>query len=98
MPGTEKKIDTPVSSNHIDYREAFVLDMEMAAHGYTCKQCQLAALRSNPDAFCPRFQHMQGYIKRAYEALPTYYKQRYEEARTTAVNESTEAIKQAMGR
>lgn len=68
----------------IDYREAFVVDMEMAAHGPTCKQCIVAALHNKPENVCHRMQYMRDYIKRAYEALPEYYRIRYETALDSA--------------
>lgn len=64
---------------HIDYREAFVLDVEMEAHGLECRTCAIAALRSTND-FCMKMKHMREAIKMAYEALPPYYKDRYKMA------------------
>lgn len=73
-----------MSTTHIDYREAFVIDMEMAAHGGSCKTCQVAALKAKPQEFCMKMTYMRDYIKRAKDALPTYYKERYDHALTTA--------------
>lgn len=81
------------TNGHIDYREAFVIDMEMAAHGPGCKQCVFAAIDGKQEAFCERMLHMRAVIKRAYEALPTYYKDRYTVALDTAVKANAEAIK-----
>lgn len=82
---------------HIDYREAFVIDMEMAAHGLICKTCIVAALNGKPEESCVRMNHMRGYIKQAYEALPPYYKQRYTEATSSALAISQEATKGLVG-
>lgn len=87
----------PQTVTHIDYREAFVLDMEMAAHGPTCKQCILAALKANPDNFCDRMKYMREYVKRAYEALPPYYKQRYEAANESTMNFHRQVVKDMTG-
>lgn len=76
------------TTSHIDYREAFVIDMEMAAHGGSCKTCQVAALKAKPQDFCHRMVYMREYIRRAYEALPPYYKDRYTEAVATAFKNS----------
>lgn len=67
------------SVHHIDYREAFVLDVEMEAHGLDCKACTLAAIRGNEE-FCLQMKHMREAIRLAYEALPVYYKNRYKAA------------------
>lgn len=78
---------------HLDYREAFVLDMEMVAH-QNCKQCIRATLNSKPQEACDQMKHMREYVKRAYEALPLYYKRRYEDATKTALQHVNEAIKE----
>lgn len=75
-----------VSIGHIDYREAFVIDMEMAAHGPNCNTCIEAALSHDHDKFCDRMKFMHSYIKRAFEALPTYYKDRYAKANLLAMS------------
>lgn len=76
---------------NIDYREAFVVDMEMAAHGPTCQRCMIAALHSKPEDFCERMKYMREIVKKAYEALPPYYKQRYTEALDSALEFSIQA-------
>lgn len=81
----------------IDYREAFVLDMEMAAHGPSCKQCIIAALNGKPENFCDRMKYLRQYVQRCYKALPLHYKQRYEDATRTALVYVNESIKEMTG-
>lgn len=81
------------NNGHIDYREAFVIDMELVAHGPACKQCILAALHNKPDDRCDRMKHLRGYITKAYEALPPYYKERYEAALKLAFEQNAQAIR-----
>lgn len=76
---------TNETARKVDYREAFVADMEMAAHGPNCQQCSIAALRGDHDGFCLRMQHLREVVKMAYEALPPYYKERYNKAVSDAV-------------
>ena len=64
----------------IDYREAFVIQVQIVAHGNDCTKCQVAALNNIPDDFCHAFKYMKEYVDRAYEALPSYYKNRYAKA------------------
>lgn len=95
MSGTTN--DRPTT--HIDYREAFVLDMELHAHSFSqCKQCLLAGLRGKPDDSCDKVKHMREAIKRAYEALPKYYKDRYTAALETTFNGNAQIIKDLGGR
>lgn len=89
--------ETQPTTMHIDYREAFVVDMEMAAHGPTCKPCMLAALKGEQENYCDRMKYMRAYVKKAYEALPPYYKQRYETASNTALRQLSESIKDLTG-
>lgn len=85
------------STMHTDYREAFVVDMEMAAHGPSCKTCVLAALKSKPEEFCDRMKYMREYVRRAYEVLPLYYKHRYEKALTETLNFNAQVVKDLSG-
>lgn len=87
--------DNTQPNGHIDYREAFVLDMEMAAHGPNCNTCMLAALKGKQNDMCDRMKHMQRTIRRAYEALPPYYKNRYESAMNIALTSNADAIRAA---
>lgn len=75
----------------IDYREAFVIDMEIASHSFECKECALAALKSK--SFCLKMQHMRSIILKAYEALPPYYKDRYTAALDTTITQSNESLR-----
>lgn len=77
----------------IDYREAFVIDMEIAAHSWECKECAVAALKGNLDNFCLRMKHLRAVIDQAYKALPPYYKERYTAAMETTMAKSREAFK-----
>lgn len=91
---TKKGIETQMT---IDYREAFVVTMEMAAHG-PCKQCVLSGLHGKPEEACHKMQYMREYVRQAYQALPPYYKDRYVLALNTAITSSQEAIDQALRR
>lgn len=86
-----------MNTTPIDYREAFVLDMELAAHGPTCRQCMLAAIHNKPDDFCDRMKHMREYIHRAYNALPPYYKKRYEDATAEVFQYNAQAVRDIAG-
>lgn len=77
----------------IDYREAFVIDMEIAAHSWECKECAVAALKGDQEKFCMKMKHMRSVIDQAYKALPSYYKERYERALTTTTNKAQEAFR-----
>lgn len=82
----------------IDYREAFVVDMEMAAHGPTCQQCILAALHSKPENACHKMKYMRDYVKSAFQALPEYYRIRYETALDSALKSNHAALEPYLGR
>lgn len=81
----------PTPVRHIDYREAFVLDIELEAHGLDCKTCTLAAIQGNDD-FCMKMKHMREAITMAYEALPLYYKNRYKAALERRVSYHTQVV------